>query len=126
MKSSDLEWSGPFEIRTFRNGRFSLYDLYSLLSRLSTARGLSMRLSLVSQFMFTKKLLLLKWNVAPLIRRGSNFISLQHCPYYNPSYLGLASGAVSRVGQNKVLLRKKNYCLDTNGWRILFCQPKAS
>ena len=29
-------------------------------------------------------------------------------------------------GQNKELLRNKNYCPDTNAWRIFFCQPKTN
>ena len=33
-------------------------------------------------------------------------------------YLGLASRAESQIGQNKVLQRYKNYCLDTGAWLI--------
>ena len=40
---------------------------------------------------------------------------LTYCPYCNSSYLGLASGAVSQVGKNKVLQRKKITALP-NEW----------
>ena len=55
------------------------------------------------------------------------FISLQHfiLPYLTyypackPKEQGIAIRAVSQVGQNKVLLRNKNYCPNTNEWQVL-------
>ena len=78
-----------------------------------------------------------KWNVTPLIRRGSNFyffaalyfalLDLLPCLQARGYEVWrIAIRAVSQVRQNKVLLRNNNYCPDTNEWRILFCQPKAS
>ena len=54
-------------------------------------------------------------------------ISLQHfilpyltyCPACKPEVQGIAIRAVSQVVQNKVLVRNKNYCPDTNKWRII-------
>ena len=62
----------------------------------------------------------------PLIRRGSKFISLlhfilpnlTHCPACKPEVRGIAKREVGQVGHNKVLLRNKNYCPDTNEWRL--------
>ena len=64
----------------------------------------------------------LKSNMALLYNKGHNLltsafpqkhvklIKFPYCPYCNPSHLGLASRAVSQVGQNKMLQRNKNYC----------------
>ena len=54
------------------------------------------------------------------------FPSLTYCPACKPKIRGIAIRAVSQVRQNKVLLRNKNYCPETNEWCILFCQPKAT
>ena len=68
---------------------------------------------------------MLKWNVMPLKRRGSYFYFFAAFYFYclgfnallaSPMYEGLQWGHWIQEGSNKVLLRNKKYCPNTNAW----------